>query len=189
MANAPWQARVVYACADGTLVTYRRETAVIIETLNGELASKEIRSVGPRNGVQLRHGVPRPIVAETVLNRHMIQIVSKRSGPTYALPRSVKTVGSDSFRDVDQISVRFNEGLEMLGYQCFWRAKIQKVAFPASVSYVNPMAFCDCTRLEHVDLRAASSLKNLEHRMLFGCSKLRCVLLGEGLQTIPCECF
>ena len=101
------------------MVVYRRETAVIIERRTKIFRLKPIRSVGPRNGIQLRQGAPRPIVAETVLNRHMTKIVNRRSVPTYTFPRTVKTVGLQSFYGSNPILVRFNEGLETLGDRCF----------------------------------------------------------------------
>lgn len=104
---------------DGTTVVYRRETAVITVIFDRGLLPKGMRSVGPRNGIQPRHGAPRPIVAETVLNRNMTVIVNRRSVPTYTFPRTVKTVGLQSFYGSNPILVRFNEGLETLGDQCF----------------------------------------------------------------------
>lgn len=104
---------------DGTTVVYGRGTTMIIERYARVITLKPIRSVGPRNGIQLRHGVPRPIVAETALNRNMTVIVNRRSVPTYTFPRTVKTVGLQSFYGSNPILVRFNEGLETLGDQCF----------------------------------------------------------------------
>ena len=60
---------------------------------------------------------------------------------------------------------------------------------PASVIRVSEWAFAECARLRYADLSAARGLKSLGSAAFHYCSRLRQVLLNEGLETICSFCF
>ena len=123
----------------------------------------------------------------------MTRVISGGPGRTYAFPRTVTTACRHSFSSTEgerrPTSVRFNEGLEALEFGCFGASTVKRIIFPSSVKFVDSAIFTSSRSLEYVDLRAARGLKELGIIAFFACSRLRHVLLNDGLETIPIRCF
>ena len=117
----------------------------------------------PKNGIcRMLHKSPAVIVSNEQLSRDMTKINYGNPGKTYAFPPTVKTVSICGFYEIKRLlSVRLNEGLEVLKCNCFERSGIKRLMLPASVCSIEECAFSGCNNLQHVDFRAARSLKFL----------------------------
>ena len=147
-----------------------------------------------RNGIKLRLGKPTlAVVSGTVLSRGVTEIFLGSSSKTYSLPDTIITIHQNAFNTINSkpspVSVRLNEGLEVLESDCFSYSDIRHLVLPASVRSIGPKAFYKCLCLESMDLRAARNLKELTKDTFGQCKKLRQVLLNEGLETIGLRCF
>ena len=60
---------------------------------------------------------------------------------TYTFPSTTTTIADKAFRENKIVSVRFNEGLKVLGDDCFSRSEIRKFVLPSSVKSVGDGAF------------------------------------------------
>ena len=130
------------------------------------------------------------VVSGAVLNRDMTEVVLGSTGRTCALPPTAVIVRPHAFYKNESIaSVRLNEGLKTLEEHCFQHSGIRGLVLPASVIEVSEWAFAVCMRLRHADLSAARGLKSLGKDAFSHCSRLRQVLLNDGLETICPRCF
>ena len=108
------------------------------------------------------------------------------------LPNTIVTIRQNAFNPFcagqDLVSVRLSEGLRTLERRSFFASRIRRLVLPAGVEFLGEEAFCECTHLEHADLRAAR-LRELGERAFASCRKLCRALLGEGLEAIGAQCF
>ena len=119
----------------------------------------------------------------------MGEIILEGPSKTFAFPNTIVTVGQDAFKDGQTLSVRLNEGLQILKYHCFCNSKIRRLVLPSTVESIGGEAFCVCERLEHADLSTAHGLKVIGCKTFTSCKALKHVLLNDGLETIGEECF
>ena len=133
------------------------------------------------------------VVSGTALSRDATKVVFGGPGKTYSLPNTIITIRLNAFSTFRNkqgpVSVRLNEGLEVLDGGSFFCSDIRRLVLPAGVRSVGQMAFYNCGRLESVDLRAARNLKELGESAFGQCKKLRQILLNEGLEMIGLWCF
>ena len=109
---------------------------------------------------------------------------------SFVAPPKLKKIGEMAFEDCRALSdLRLNEGLEALEKCCFKKTGIQQLVLPSSVGKISPKAFYKCKYLQSADLRAAKDLKKLERETFAGCTSLRKILLGAGLEVIGYGCF
>ena len=120
----------------------------------------------------------------------MTKISGGSPGRTYACPRTVAVIGRDAFSNMKHlVSIRLNEGLEVLEEYCFRCSEIRRLALPSSVWSIGAGAFSECTHLAYADLSAAHGLKCLASQAFMWCRNLRRVLLNDGLEIIRGQCF
>ena len=179
----------VYTCADRTIIRYAQQV-----TKTAKEADANVAESVPRNGISAVPGIlPVTVVAGTLANRDMTRVISGGPGRTYAFPRTATTACRHSFGSTEgerrPISVRLNEGLEELEFGCFGASTVKRIIFPSSVKFVDMAAFDISKNLEYVDLRTALGLKELGIAAFFACTRLKHVLLNDGLVTIPVGCF
>ena len=86
------------------------------------------------------------------------------------------------------VSVRLNECLQTLEKRCFFASRIRRLALSAGVEFLGEEAFCECTHLEHADLRVVRLWK-LGERAFASCRKLYQALLNEGLEKLGESAF
>ena len=124
------------------------------------------------------------------MNRNAAAVAYGNSAKTYSFPRTILTVFQDAFKGMKQLqSVRLNNGLRILGKNCFSETGIRRVVFPSSVIDIETGVFSQCTNLRQADLKAAAWLKKLEDETFVNCKNLKDVLLGDGLEIIGFDCF
>ena len=78
----------------------------------------------------------------------MTHVICGGEAKTYAFPRTVTTVCEEAFgmhgHSGNLVSVRFNEGLEVLKDSCFRRSNIRQLVLSSSVTSIGANAFCEC---------------------------------------------
>ena len=80
---------------------------------------------------------------------------------TFTFPSTVATACQSAFMDGQSpVSVRLNEGLEVIGGGCFQYCELRRLALPSSVTSVGANAFYFCSQRELADLSAARCLKS-----------------------------
>ena len=71
------------------------------------------------------------------------------------------------------VSIRLNEGLEILEEDCFRSSKLKKLVLSSSVESMGDFAFSRCKHLKHVDLSAAHDLKSIGSFTFYSCRALK----------------
>ena len=147
--------------------------------------------MAPRNGIQLKRGVPRTVDAfGNVSTRNMTELLMGGVCKTYALPRTTIAIHQEAFwRKFDLCGIRFNEGLKTVGPRTFSYTNIRQLVFSSSISKIEEYAFCDCSNMVRADLRAPRGLKALGNSAFDNCGKLEQVLLNDHLEKIGNNCF
>ena len=130
------------------------------------------------------------MVSRTTADRTITKIIRGGRDRTYTFPRTTRVARSGAFKNKKDLrSVRLNDGLEVLGENCFFDSKIRELVLPSSVGSIGKCAFSACCDLRRADLRTAHGLKILEEELFSRCRQLRQVLLNDELETIGVSCF
>lgn len=115
----------------------------------------------------------------------MTEVIRGGDSRTCTFPLTVRTIRLGAFIDRQNLrSVRFNEGLNTLGEQCFCNSGIRRLVLSSSVNEIGDEAFAQCRSLQHADLENARSLRELGQAAFCSCRALRRVLLGDSLEAV-----
>ena len=163
----------VYTCADGVRFSYEYKVFEMDEETTRKM---DLRGTitAPRNGILLKSGKPPIVIVDrTLMSRDMKKIIIGGQSKTYAFPSTITIVGKNAFYGNEVVSVRLNEGLEILGEYCFESSGIRKLVLPASVESIGCFAFYNCENLKHADLSAARGLKSIGNGVFNSCEALK----------------
>ena len=107
-----------------------------------EMVNKTSSQTVPKGRILFKLGKWLIVVANgTQMNRDMSQVMQGGLNKTYMFPSTTTTVTDNAFRENKVVSVRFNEGLKVLGDDSFSRSEIRKLVLPSSVKSVGNGAF------------------------------------------------
>lgn len=105
------------------------------------------------------------------------------------LPASLRRIGDfkyqRSFESVTEANLP--EGLESIGLNAFYGAKIKKVTIPASVNEIGDYAFANNTNLIMAEYNAANAVGG--DRIFSNCTALESVTIGAGVPEVPESAF
>lgn len=102
------------------------------------------------------------------------------------LPASLRRIGSGRmFEYVTEVNLP--QGLESIGENAFYSAKMKKVTIPASVNEIGDDAFANNTNLIMVEYNAANAVGG--DRIFSNCTALESVTIGAGVPEVPESAF
>lgn len=128
----------MYTCTDGAKVACRQDAIQVVDEYVSRSMRRWEKSMAPRNGIQLKRGVPRTVDAfGNVSTRNMTELLIGGVCKTYALPRTTITIHQEAFwRKFDLCGIRFNEGLKTVGPRTFSYTDIRQLVFSSSISKI-----------------------------------------------------
>ena len=107
-----------------------------------------------------------------------------RSGSTFTVPSSVKTISGGAFAGAPLESIVVPQGVTEIGGSAFYSAyNLKTVTLPDSLVSLGSYAFLNCEKLEEVLL--PESLTDIGTFIFRGCINLKNVKLPSSMTTIP----
>ena len=99
-------------------------------------------------------------------------------------------VSEQAFNDVLRSHLaKFDKGQETSEQSCLSSIGIQQRVLISNATNIHHYIFSLCDNLTFVDLRAVKGLNYLGTKTFSGFTKLKCVLLWNGLETIKASAF
>ena len=112
-----------------------------------------------------------------------------KTGNTYIVPSSVKTVGDYSFYTCNQLEkITSPNGVKEIPTSCFEKCKnLKSVVLPNSILDISFSAFEDCENLTNITI--SNNVKVINFRAFKNCTSLKSVYIPKATTTLYNETF
>lgn len=111
------------------------------------------------------------------------------TAPIVVIPKDVKIIGEDAFKDKTQITkIVFPDGLEKIGNCSFERCiNISNLVFPDSLRHIDNRAFMRCYNLSFIAFN--DELETIGDEAFCFCEKLKVARFGRKISSISSSAF
>lgn len=112
-----------------------------------------------------------------------------KTGNTYIVPSSVKTVGDYSFYTCNQLEkITIPNGVKEIPTSCFEKCKnLKSVVLPNSILDISFSAFEDCENLANINI--PNNVKVINFRAFGNCTSLKSIYIPKSTTTLYNETF
>ncbi len=116
----------------------------------------------------------------------LIQYPACKTGNSYTVPSSVKSLGDAAFYGCVNLTTVNLGSAESMGSEMFTGCKALTTVNLGSVKEIKLRAFKDCTSLKTLDI---SSVNRIQSEAFYGCTSLTGVTLSKDISTIERKIF
>jgi uncharacterized protein YkwD len=100
-------------------------------------------------------------------------------------PSTLIKIDKTAFAYCDKLSeITLNDGLQSIDERAFQKCPLKSVTIPASVTYLNNLAFFDCTNLSELEVDAANPSYASQDNIIYNKDRTILFLYPEGLKKV-----